>query len=92
MKSSRDWGGGGGRGRVGSAAAGRTITLAGDVPPGLILGLSDRLLDLDEPLSVKVNGREAFRGQAPRRAANLLAPLHERADGASAASATVRLD
>ena len=67
-----------------------TITLEGDVPPQLHLRLSDRLLDLDQPVTVRVNGREVFHGQATRRAADILASLEERADASSAATATVK--
>lgn len=67
----------------------QTITLEGDVPPKLTLRLSDRLLDLDRPLTVTVNGHKAFHGKPKRRAADILASLEERADGASAATATV---
>jgi hypothetical protein len=68
---------------------GRKITVDGDVPVGTSLRLSDRLLDLDRELTVVVNGREAFRGKAVRRAANLVTSLNERADRVSAASAVV---
>ena len=67
----------------------RTITLEGDVPPHLTLRLSDRLLDLDRPLTVLVNGKKAFHGKPKRRAADILASLEERADATSAATSTV---
>jgi len=70
----------------------RTITLEGEVPSGMVLRLSDRLLDLDRPLVVRANGREVFKGKAVRRAADIAASLEERADPSSAATALVRLD
>ena len=70
----------------------RTITLEGEVPSGMVLRLSDRLLDLDRPLVVRANGREVFNGKAVRRAADIVASLEERADPSSAATALVRLD
>lgn len=68
---------------------GRTISLEGDVPKGTSLRLSDSLMDLDRELTVVVNGREAFRGKAVRRAGNLVTSLGERADRGSAASAVI---
>lgn len=70
---------------------GNGITLAGDVPTGLRLRLSDALVDLDQPVVVRANGREVFSGKVIRQAAVLRASLEERADAASAASAEIRL-
>lgn len=67
------------------------ITLTGDVPAALALRLSDRLVDLDQPLTVRVGGREVFRGRVVRRAAAILASIEERLDAASAATARLEL-
>ncbi len=67
----------------------RTLTLEGEVPSPMSLRLSDRLLDLDQPLTVTVNGRPVFTGKATRRAAHLRTSLEERADASAAASAVV---
>jgi poly(3-hydroxybutyrate) depolymerase len=77
------------RAKIIAGVKNRTITLEGDVPPAMNLRLSDRLLDLDQPLTVTVNGREVFTGKATRRAADILASLEQRADAASAATAIV---
>ncbi len=68
----------------------RTIAIEGESTATLGLRLSDRLLDLDEPIKVSVNGQEVFTGQAVRRAAHILTSLAERADAAAAATAIVR--
>ncbi len=65
----------------------RTIELEGDLPPRLTLRLSDKLLDLDQPLRVLFQGRELYSGTVSRTAAAMVASLAERADSASAATA-----
>jgi transglutaminase-like putative cysteine protease/poly(3-hydroxybutyrate) depolymerase len=67
------------------------ITLSGDVPTTLVLRLSDRLVDLDQPVTVRFEDREVFQGQVVRRAAAILASLEERLDAASAATARLEL-
>ncbi|MBJ6120874.1 hypothetical protein JAO74_03595 [Sphingomonas sp. BT553] len=69
----------------------QTIALTGDVPPGTALRLSDRLVDLDRPIRVTVNGRKAFEGRVMRTAEAIRASLRERADPGSAATAILRL-
>ena len=66
-----------------------TIHLDGEIPAGTSLRLSDSLLDLDQPLTVWVNGKKVFRGEPVRRASNILASLAERADTTSVATAIV---
>jgi len=77
--------------RIDAVVAGQTITLTGTVPAGTIVRLSDRLVDLDKPVRVAVNGRKAFAGKVPRTAAAIVTSLEERLDPASAATALVRL-
>lgn len=77
--------------RIDAVVAGQTITLTGTVPAGTIVRLSDRLVDLDKPVRVVVNGRKAFAGKVPRTAAAIVTSLEERLDPASAATALVRL-
>ncbi len=78
-------------GTIVATAAGQAITIAGDVPPGLTLRLSDRLLDLDRPVRVTVNGSVVFAGKVPRTARAIWQSLEERADPASAATALLTL-
>ena len=67
----------------------QTIELSGALRPGLVLRLNDQLLDLDQPVRVRANGRDVFVGRVSRRAAAIHASLEERADPASAATALV---
>lgn len=77
--------------RIDARVEGQAITIDGAVPAGLTLRLSDRLVDLDRPVRVTVNGRVAFTGKVPRTAAAIVRSLAERADPASAATAMLRL-
>ena len=81
----------GDRARLVARVDGQAIVLEGDVPSRLRLRLSDRLLDLDQPVRVMANGQERFSGKATRQARAMLASLEERADPVSAASAWVDL-
>lgn len=77
--------------RIDARVEGQAITVDGAVPAGLTLRLSDRLVDLDRPVRVTVNGRLAFAGKVPRTAAAIVRSLEERLDPASAATALLRL-
>ena len=77
--------------RITAAVEGQTITLAGTVPSGTTLRLSDHLVNLDRPVRVVVNGRQAFSGKVPRTAHAVERSLQERADPASAATALLRV-
>ena len=68
-----------------------TIRIDGDVPAGLSLRLSDRLLNLDRPVTVIVNGKKVFSGKGVRQPAVILASLEERTDPSSVATAVIRL-
>ena len=70
---------------------GQTITLAGTVPAGTALHLSDRLVDLDRPVRVVVNGRTAYSGRVARTAQAMQQSLLERADPTAVATAVVKL-
>jgi poly(3-hydroxybutyrate) depolymerase len=68
----------------------RTIRIEGEVPAGLSLRVSDALLNLDQSITVVVNGKKVFSGKPVRQAANILSSLQERADASTAASAVIR--
>ncbi|MCH7861876.1 dienelactone hydrolase family protein [Sphingomonas sp. NPDC092331] len=70
---------------------GQAITLTGAVPAGMTLRLSDRLLDLDRPVQVIVNGWTAYSGRVARTGLAIEQSLLERADLPSAATAILRL-
>jgi hypothetical protein len=69
-----------------------SINIEGDLPVKLCLRLSDRLLDLDDPITVIVNGRTVFSGNVQRSAATILASLAERADPSATATASLCLE
>lgn len=79
------------RSKMVAEVEGQRIDVSGDVPAALGLCLSDRLLNLDAPVTVLVNGREMFSGRAPRQAATILASFTERFDPAAAACAVIRV-
>jgi poly(3-hydroxybutyrate) depolymerase len=69
----------------------QSIFLTGDVPKGMVLRLSDELLDLDGSFRVSVNEREVFQGRVPRSTEAIRESLLERADPRSAATAKLTL-
>lgn len=82
----------GDRPKIVAEAKGQAIAVEGEVPSRLCLRLSDRLLDLDAPVTVRLNGRGAFSGLVPRRASAIQVSLKERADPTSVATALLCLD
>lgn len=74
-----------------AAVDGQTIALTGTVPAGTMVWLSDRLVDLERPVRVTVNGRMAFSGKVARTVAAIDRSLKERLDGADVATAVMRL-
>jgi len=71
--------------------SGQTISLDGDVPNGMTLWLSDQLVDLDQPLTVTVKGRQVHRGVISRSADAIRASLAERPDTSACATARLTL-
>lgn len=69
-----------------------TISLEGDVPHGITLNLADPLVDLDKPVTVKINGKQVFEAVVPRTEAAISAGLEEIPDGSRAPFAKLRLD
>jgi pimeloyl-ACP methyl ester carboxylesterase len=55
--------------KVVATVDGNTISLDGDVADATVLHLSDSLVDLDQPVTVRINGEEAFSGKVTRSAA-----------------------
>lgn len=79
------------RSKIVAMVEGQTIRLEGDLPETIRLRLSDALLDLDQPMSVRINGQERFTGRAVRHAGAIVTSLTERADPASVATAMLTL-
>ena len=61
-----------------ASVAGQTITLASDEPGDVIVYLDDRLLDLDQPITIQAGDKVLFAGPAPPRTIQSLATLLER--------------
>lgn len=74
-----------------ASVEGQTIRLTGAVPSGMTLRLSDRLLDLDRPVRVIVNGGTAYSGKIARTGLAIEQSLRERADLPAAATAVLKL-
>lgn len=65
----------------------QTIQLDGDVPAKTEIRLSDSLLNLDQPVTIVVNGKKVFEEIIPRTASAIQKTLAERLDAPAAASA-----
>jgi dienelactone hydrolase len=70
---------------------GQTVRLEGDVPSGVALLLSDALFDLDQEVTVLINGRTVTTTRIPRTAETIRQSLHRRADLPAAATAVLVL-
>lgn len=77
--------------KIVATVEGQTVKLEGDVPAKLELRLSDALLDLDQPVTVIVNGKEVLSSKATRNAAAIDRSLGERLDLPAAATAVLVL-
>ncbi|MHC5026088.1 MAG: transglutaminase domain-containing protein [Planctomycetota bacterium] len=70
---------------------GQTVTIQVEKITGITLRLRDELIDLDQPITVLVNGQTVHDGLVPRTLAAVDASLRERADHRSAATALLSL-
>jgi transglutaminase-like putative cysteine protease len=68
-----------------------TVTLDAPGITKLTLRLHDRLLDLDQPVTVRLNGNTVFEGKVTRQADAILKSLQERSDPQSAATALLEV-
>ena len=71
--------------RIEANVKGQTISLTTRQTSRVTVRLSDTLVDLDQALTVKFNGREKFRGTVDRLKSQMSESLMERADDTSAA-------
>ncbi|KQT31982.1 hypothetical protein ASG29_08960 [Sphingomonas sp. Leaf412] len=76
---------------IDARVVGQHIVLRGKIPSGLMLRLSDALVDLDRPIRVTMNGAEVYHCRVPRTARAIQHSLLQRADGTSAATAILTL-
>ncbi len=70
-----------------ATAENNLITLDAPDVTQLTLRLSDRLVDLDQPIKVLLNGKSVFEGKVTRQADAILKSLQQRSDPNSAATA-----
>lgn len=77
--------------KIVATVEGQTVKLEGEVPAKLELRLSDALLDLDQPVTVVVNGKEVLSNKATRNAVAIERSLGERLDLPAAATAVLVL-
>ncbi len=77
--------------KITATVRGNEISLDGDVPEGTTLHLSDSLVNLDNALTVRVNGEPSFQGVVKRSAAAILEALKSRPDPALCPFASVKL-
>ena len=70
---------------------GQQIDVQAEGRDQLILRLSDRLVDLDQPVVVTVNGKEKFNGKVQRSAKVIRESLQQRMDPGTVATGEVKL-
>ena len=77
--------------RITAGVDGQSIAIEAENTPRLVVRLSDQLVDLDKPVTISVNGEKKFSGTVKRSAREIINSLDQRADPASAATASVTL-
>ena len=77
--------------RITAGVDGQFIAIEAENTPRLVVRLSDQLVDLDKPVTISVNGEKKFSGTVKRSAREIINSLDQRADPASAATASVTL-
>ena len=75
--------------RMTAEVDGQSIAITAENTKRLVVRLSDQLVNLDEPVSITVNGEEKFSGKVRRSAREIIRSLDQRGDPASAATASV---
>ena len=68
---------------------GRSIRLTGDVPPGTQILLSDKLINLDEPIEISVNDKATFTTKPVRSIKTIRTALQERLDPSATPTAVI---
>lgn len=75
--------------KINAEIEGRKIKLNGDVPPGTQILLSDKLIGLEEPLEIAVNGKPPFTAKPIRTLGAIRTALKERLDPAASPTAVI---
>ena len=75
--------------KIKAEISGRSIRLTGDVPPGTQILLSDKLINLDEPIEISVNDKATFTTRPVRSIKTIRAALQERLDPSATPTAVI---
>jgi predicted esterase len=67
----------------------RSIRLTGDVPPGTQILLSDKLINLDEPIEISANDKATFTAKPMRSIKIIRSALNERLDPSATPTAVI---
>ncbi|MDP6794741.1 MAG: transglutaminase domain-containing protein [Verrucomicrobiota bacterium] len=77
--------------RITAVVDAQSIAITAENTKRLVVRLSDKLVDLDKPVAISVNGKELFAEKVNRSAREIVKSLDQRADPASVATASVTL-
>ncbi len=77
--------------RIVAEVTGQDIKLSGDVPAGTSVWLSDALVDLDQAVTITVNGKPGFQGKVTRSEATIREAIEARPEITACPTAVVRI-
>ncbi len=78
--------------RLAAEVDGQAITITAENTKLLVVRLSDQFVNLDEPVSITVNGEEKFSGKVRRSVREIIKSLGQRGDPSSVAMASVKVN
>ena len=78
--------------RMAAEVDGQAITITAENTKRLVVRLSDQFVNLDEPVSITVNGEEKFNGKVKRSVREIIKSLGQRGDPSSVAMASVKVN
>jgi poly(3-hydroxybutyrate) depolymerase len=78
--------------RLAAEVDGQAITITAENTKRLVVRLSDQFVNLDEPVSITVNGEEKFNGKVKRSVREIIKSLGQRGDPSSVAMASVKVN
>ena len=78
--------------RMTAEVDGQSIAITAENTKRLVVRLSDQLVNLDEPVSITVNGEEKFNGKVKRSVREIIKSLGQRGDPSSVAMASVKVN
>ena len=78
--------------RLAAEVDGQAITITAENTKRLVVRLSDQFVNLDEPVSITVNGEEKFNGKVKRSVREIIKSLGQRGDPSSVAMGSVKVN